>query len=346
MTSNILPHFKGIVDALAADGGRFEVGVYGPRNVCTRVGEAGHSTASFVSDMSSGFSGNFGYPLPADWAYDQIVTRTIGSGAGAIEIDVNIASGRDTGQGSFNAPRPPLPDVAFDGSFLNALHEDLSRYMRSIGFEDDGGTGTDARLFTHTQCFETIMSHDAQTTQLSRAYSMRKAMIQTSAYWEMRHYDLIDQGVDHQVASYHLNGVGIVKDSSTGIGQISGENAIRAWNHCIDKGFVTGTRTDPTKDADIWAMWQKVNKDNAFTMRTVPLLHLWAVAGKPDGKNPPAGETTLRPMSLNYTEGEIFEIIRRYQGWGNQAETDAAKRMGLYHIFEKYNNLVRQLASG
>ncbi|MCP9988250.1 hypothetical protein LUX01_17710 [Streptomyces sudanensis] len=218
--------------------------------------------------------------------------------------------------------------------------------MRGIGFEDDGGTGADARLFTRTQCFETIMSYGTQTTQLPRAYSMRKALIQTSAYWEMRHYDLIDQGVDHQVASYHLNGIGIVKDSSTGIAQISGEVGIRAWNHCIDQGFATGTPTDPAKEADIWAMWQKVNKENAFSMRTVPLIHLWGVAGRPGGKNPPAGETPLRVMSLNYTESEIFEIIRRYQGWGDQAEADAAKRMGIYHIFEKYNNLVRQLASG
>lgn len=51
-------------------------------------------------------------------------------------------------------------------------------------------------------------------------------------------------------------------------------------------------------------------------------------------------------MSLNYTEGEIFEIIRRYQGWGDEAEAHAAKRMGLYYLFEKYNNLVRQLAGG
>ncbi|MEU5715523.1 hypothetical protein AB0G71_06980 [Streptomyces sp. NPDC020403] len=88
-----------------------------------------------------------------------------------------------------------------------------------------------------------------------------------------------------------------------------------------------------------------VNKDNAFTMRTVPLIHLWGAAGKPGGKNPPAGETTLRPMSLACTEGEIFEIIRRYQGWGVQVEIDAAKRRGLYHISE-YNNLVRQLTVG
>ncbi|QIQ03140.1 glycoside hydrolase domain-containing protein [Streptomyces liangshanensis] len=344
VTDNVVPHFKGIQDAITDDGGRFAIGVYGPRNVCTRVGEAGHSTASFVSDMSSGFSGNFGYALPADWAYDQIVTRTVGSGAGSINIDIDIASGRDKGQGSFDAPRAALPDVRYDGGFLNALHDDLSKYMRSIGFADDGGTGADARLFTHTECFETIMSFDQQTTELSNKYKMRKALIQTSAYWEMRHYDLIDQGVDHAVALYHLQGIGTKKDSSTGIGQIGGEVGIRAWNHCINKGFVTGTVTDPTKDADIWVMWQKVNKDNAFTMRTVPLLHLWGVDGKPGGQNPPTGETTLRSMRLDYTEREVFQVLRRYQGWGDQAEADATKRMAIYQIFEKYNAIMRQLA--
>ncbi|MER6770916.1 glycoside hydrolase domain-containing protein [Streptomyces bacillaris] len=344
VTQNVLPHFKGVRDALTDDGSRFEIGVYGPRNVCTRVGAAGYSTASFVSDMSSGFSGNFGYPLPADWAYDQIVTRTVGSGSGSINIDINIASGRDLGQGSFDAPRAPLPDVLYDGGFLNALHDDLSKYMRSIGFADDGGTGTDARLFTHTECFETIMSYDSQTTQLSNAYNMRKALIQTSAYWEMRHYDLIDQTVDHAVALYHLQGIGTKRDSSTGIAQLFGEMGIRAWNYCIGKGIVSGVVMDPSKDADIWEMWQKVNKDNAFSMRTVPLMHLWGAGGKPGGINPPAGETVLRSMRVDYTEREIFQVLRRYQGWGNQAEADATKRMAIYQIFEKYNAIMRQLA--
>ncbi|AVZ72881.1 hypothetical protein SLUN_12455 [Streptomyces lunaelactis] len=346
VTSNVLPHFKGIEDSMADTGNAYLVGVYGPRNVCTRVGEAGHSTASFVSDMSSGFSGNYGYPLPADWAYDQIVTRTVGSGDGKIEIDNNIASGRDIGQNSFNKPRGTVPDVRFDGGFLNALHDDLGRFMRSIGYADDGGTGADAKLFTHTQCFETIMSFDTLITQLSNRYSMRKALIQTNAYWEMRHYDLIDQAVDHQVASYHLNGVGAVKDSSTGIAQISGRVGIIAWNHCINKGFASGTVLDPNKDSDIWTMWQKVNKDNAFSVQTVSLLHLWGVDGKPGGDNPPDGETILRSMRLDYTEKEIFELVRRYQGWGKlpngeRVEEHATKRMTLYQIFEKYNGIVR-----
>ncbi|MFC7261231.1 glycoside hydrolase domain-containing protein [Streptomyces lutosisoli] len=342
VTSNVLPHFKGIEDSMADAGNPFKVGVYGPRNVCTRVAEAGHSTASFVSDMSSGFSGNYGYPLPGDWAYDQIVTRTVGSGDGKIEIDNNIASGRDIGENSFNKPRGVLPDVRFLGGYLNALHDDIGKYMQSIGFPNDGGN----RIFTHTQCFETVLANDDVVTAQSNRYNMRKALIQTSAYWEMRHYDIIDQAVDAAVVYYHTGvggGMTPKRDSSTGIAQISGEVGIRAWNHCINKGYVSGTILDPAKDADIWTMWQKVNKDNAYALQTVSLIHLWDAEGKPGGSNPPAGETTLRSMRLDYTESEIFQVLRRYQGWGTEAEEHATKRMALYQIFEKYNGIVRNL---
>lgn len=94
----ILPYFSAIketYDSYAND--RYEIGIYGPRNVCTMVRDAGYSTSSFVCDMSSGFACNIGFPLPADWAFDQISTVTIGSGEGSIEIDNNIASGRNNG---------------------------------------------------------------------------------------------------------------------------------------------------------------------------------------------------------------------------------------------------------
>lgn len=29
--------------------------------------------SSFVADMSTGYSGNMGYPMPANWAFDQIL---------------------------------------------------------------------------------------------------------------------------------------------------------------------------------------------------------------------------------------------------------------------------------
>nr|WSX47628.1 hypothetical protein OG409_00730 [Streptomyces sp. NBC_00974] len=134
-----------------------------------------------------------------------------------------------------------------------------------------------------------------------------------------------------------------MRDSSTGIAQISGEVGIRAWNYCIDAGYTTGEVLNSSVDADIWKMWHKLNQENPHSLTTVPLIHIWGAGGKPGGSNPPGGEKVLRTPQLNYTEEETFEILRRYQGWGDMAEAHAQKRMPLYQLFEKYNRIMRGL---
>jgi hypothetical protein len=58
--------------------------------------------------MSTGYSGNLGYPLPNNWAFDQIRDFTLASGtAGAVEIDNDIASGMDPGINSVTRPADP-----------------------------------------------------------------------------------------------------------------------------------------------------------------------------------------------------------------------------------------------
>ncbi|MGH1325452.1 glycoside hydrolase domain-containing protein [Bacillus pretiosus] len=115
ITDNILPHFKALNEKMLELGGSYKVGVYGARNVCIQVSEKGYAKTSFVSGMSTGFSGNLGYPLPKNWAFDQISTIKVGSGSGAIEIDNNIKSGRDNGVSEIGKPT----DV--NGAFLNEL---------------------------------------------------------------------------------------------------------------------------------------------------------------------------------------------------------------------------------
>jgi peptidoglycan hydrolase-like protein with peptidoglycan-binding domain len=337
VTSNVLPHFKGIQDAVVDDGNRFEIGVYGPRNVCTRVSAAGHATASFVSDMSSGFSGNFGYPLPENWAYDQIVTRTVGSGAGSINIDIDIASGRDTGQGSFDAPRTPLPDTRLVPDVIGAMRTDVGKYMESIGFPNDGGF----RSHTHATCFDTFMvEYDPAITQLAYRYNMRKALIQTTAYWEMRHLDAVDTSVDIEVRLEFL-ATGKFRDSSTGICQIFGKTATLAWNYAIRNGYAQGTIHDPATDEDKYNIWEDCGTDDQFAISTVPLIHLWNAGGAP-GNTPE--EKPLRPMGLTYTESEIYQILRRYQGpEGSEASDHAKQRLALYQILEKYNAISRNV---
>jgi peptidoglycan hydrolase-like protein with peptidoglycan-binding domain len=106
ITSAVIPHFQGVQDAMQADGNQYSVGVYGCRNVCLRLQSAGLASRSFVSGMSTGFSGNLGFPLPRNWAFDQIGNLTLAAGTpGEIEIDNDIVSGRDLGVSSVTRPQ-------------------------------------------------------------------------------------------------------------------------------------------------------------------------------------------------------------------------------------------------
>jgi peptidoglycan hydrolase-like protein with peptidoglycan-binding domain len=108
ITSAVIPHFQGVRDAVAADGNQYAIGVYGCRNTCSRLSAAGLTSRSFVSGMSTGYSGNLGFPLPDNWAFDQIKNTTLAAGtAGAVEIDNDIVSGRDLGVNSVTRPRDP-----------------------------------------------------------------------------------------------------------------------------------------------------------------------------------------------------------------------------------------------
>lgn len=97
ISNAIIPHFSGLNDAKFDMQSPYNIGIYGPRNACIQVSNRGLADFSFVSGLSTGFSGNLGYPLPDNWSFDQISTITIGSGAGSINIDNNINSGRDSG---------------------------------------------------------------------------------------------------------------------------------------------------------------------------------------------------------------------------------------------------------
>jgi peptidoglycan hydrolase-like protein with peptidoglycan-binding domain len=99
--SNIIPYFNGVVSGLRSKGRRYRHGVYGSRNVCIRVTEETAARWSFVSGMSTGFSGNMGFPLPRNWAFNQIAEVSIGSGAGQMGIDRNVwRTGTDPGVAS------------------------------------------------------------------------------------------------------------------------------------------------------------------------------------------------------------------------------------------------------
>lgn len=97
----IIPYFQGVNDYAASAGNTFQIGIYGARQTCTLVANAGLSTSSFVAGLSTGYSGNMGYRLPNDWAFDQIAEYPAGTNGVPVSIDKNIASGRYIGFNDF-----------------------------------------------------------------------------------------------------------------------------------------------------------------------------------------------------------------------------------------------------
>lgn len=98
--SNVVPHFQGINAYMSAANSPYQVGIYSARNTCGIVSAQGLASSSFVSDMSTGYSGNLGYPLPSNWAFDQIQEYTNSAGFG---VDKNVASGRYFGFNSISS---------------------------------------------------------------------------------------------------------------------------------------------------------------------------------------------------------------------------------------------------
>ncbi|MEV4628145.1 glycoside hydrolase domain-containing protein [Micromonospora sp. NPDC049523] len=109
--SNIVPYFYGVVAGLAGQGKRYVHGVYASRNVCQQVTLRTYARWSFVSGMSAGYSGNMGFPLPENWAFNQIQTLWVGSGSGSINVDKNVHRPKsDLGVSSVNDPSAPFGD--------------------------------------------------------------------------------------------------------------------------------------------------------------------------------------------------------------------------------------------
>lgn len=96
VTDQVVPYFEGVKEQMdnGSYSSKYRIGVYGARNICTRVADRGFSCSSFVSDMSTGYSGNYGYPMPTNWAFDQFFEYDFSSDLG---IDKDAVSGRDQG---------------------------------------------------------------------------------------------------------------------------------------------------------------------------------------------------------------------------------------------------------
>ncbi len=86
----VIPYIKAIQNILSQS--IYKTGIYGTRNVCLHAERVGIGF-SFVANMSYGWSGNLGFKMPDNWAFDQFVEYPIYG----IDIDQTASSGLDKG---------------------------------------------------------------------------------------------------------------------------------------------------------------------------------------------------------------------------------------------------------
>lgn len=328
VTQYILPHFRGVMRTIG-ENSSYGVGVYGPRNVCQRIADAGYSAASFVSDMSSAFSGNLGYPMPTNWAFDQIATITVGSGSGAIEIDNDIASGRDTGQGDFNASSyTEGVDVDLDkAAYRDTMLTDVQNYLTSIGVPESGGedwTVDDDWVtlggISTTKAYEMVLSADWLFTSLAWQLKLRKALIQAPVLWELRKLNPLDLLADEGVKS------GLKDDCSTGWGQIFSWVTIEARNYCMQQGIINGT---PLTSGDLRPVWDNL-QDSIFNIGSVAYLTVYN-----------SYQLGIARPSLTTSLNDTQALLARYNGTGEDAQQYGRELIGLFNVLENYNLLSR-----
>ena len=128
----VLQYIKKVKESLDANG-MYKTGIYGTRNVCQQAIDAGFVEHCFVSDMSTGFSGNLGFPMPKEWAFDQFYEHSeLG-----FPIDKVAVSGRDHGTKAFSTTIGNLIQLETI-KLLNALGKNFT--IKDVGIKLDTPT--------------------------------------------------------------------------------------------------------------------------------------------------------------------------------------------------------------
>lgn len=342
VTDSVVPYFQGVKQRLGRTGRTYRVGIYGPRDVCRRIVAEGLAESSFVSDMSTGYAGNLGQPLPSNWAFDQIQTIWVGSGAGRIEIDKNIVSGRDNGIGSISPTIGTSSDPLIPASQFNAFEGEWWREC----FEHEDSLPQQALMPLNRQNVKNrVQTHDAFITQTAATFGIPKAMIMTPLIWEGMVIRADDDGADALVIGYYTaleNGdppvPGLPDDSSTGACQMKAKTAIRAHNWGRAKGLVTARAFNASVWQDVWEMWRLI-RDNEQAAIRLAALTMMAEAEKREAMKGSAG-AVIEYRKMN--PSQVMAMCVGYNGsWydgpGESALVYGRNRMMLYYTIQRWH---------
>lgn len=332
ISRNLLDYFRGVVAALRQSGSFYTPGVYGSRNVCIRVSEEVGISRSFVSGMSTGFSGNLGYPMPKNWAFNQIQEFQLSSSDSDSRIDKLIVSGRDAGQSSVSTSS--AREGLFDTSEKTALGGELTSWFEANMTMAQKAASSNPSI---TANLDYMLTFDAQITRLSRSFNMNKAFVQSVFLWEYSLQNPGDVAADQAVRSYYAAKLGGVKpipgtpsDSSTGLCQVFSHTAIAATSFASEKGIYGGGKFDSSDWKDVWRMWSDLQDEPTnVTIAALVIVHA-------------ASQVGLEGMYWMPSTASVSKILARYNGTNSDASEYGRRNSGLYSILDRYNALTRK----
>ncbi|USS93498.1 DUF1906 domain-containing protein [Fructilactobacillus ixorae] len=125
----VLPYLAAVKRHL---GNNYKVGAYGTRNVCAKALDHGYAVNAFVSDMSTGYSGNLGYKMPKNWAIDQFTEYNFAG----IATDQDASSGRNTGTNQFVKKTNYKPILDVVQTITNNTELEIDTPITTVNFSD------------------------------------------------------------------------------------------------------------------------------------------------------------------------------------------------------------------
>lgn len=144
ISSTVKPYFEGINEAFEDNGHIYNIGIYGSRNVCSRIcSEYGLASSCFVGDMSTGFSGNMGFPLPECWAFDQFHEYSFSYNYGLLSfpLDKDAVSGRYCGFNKFGGISDGAVPVT-DRQKREEVYKIIDSILNLAGADENGNIHT------------------------------------------------------------------------------------------------------------------------------------------------------------------------------------------------------------
>ena len=322
VTSNIIPYFQKVHEEMSK--GIYKTGIYGARNICSRVSALGYACSSFVGNISTGFSGNIGYSMPSNWAFNQFTDRDVAgnyikvnSADGAFEIDKNGFSGRDLGVGKVD----PAVEVNITGSSFN------------------GGSTDSDTLYGPTV---DILGHQVPLFYFEVGFTFPNGFMVESEYNSVDQELEVIIGVD--LLQYSQNTYGI-REKPTGEKYRKAFKEVESMVSLFGKTNKNPTKQYPHFKGSFYDKGLKLGIDANATF--IGYMKFSLASGKPILTSGEMGITADAKMGVNYPiitavsarfeiEGSLeagFKLIRKQTGvvdLGGHLKFELEPRLGVY----------------